>query len=263
VVIYFRIAAKSFQRNLVYRAANLAGILTNTFFGAIYILIYGALFEGRVQVGGYDVRDTVTYAVLAQSLLMVMSAFGSTELSQSIIKGQVAVDMARPIDFYFYWGAMDLGRAIYHLIFRFAPTYIIGALLFGVRPPASLGAVALFFVTMLSGMLLSFGFRFLANSLAFWTTDARGLIALTNTVLLFFSGFIVPINFFPPALQAFTEALPFGGLAQVPINVYLGRLDGVHLLRVMERQALWLIGLFVVGRLLLAQMMRRVTIAGG
>ena len=75
-------------------------------------------------------------------------------------------------------------------------------------------------------MCVSFAFRFITNSLAFWTTDARGLIYLTNTFILFFSGFIVPLNFFPPALRAVAELLPFRALAHLPINVYLGKLAG-------------------------------------
>lgn len=261
--IYFRVAAKSFQKNLAYRAANLAGIVTNIFFGAVYILVYTALFEGRGIVGGFDVRDTITYAVLAQSLLMVMSAFGNTELSQAIISGQIATDMARPIDFYYYWAAIDLGRAVYNILFRFIPTFAIGALLFGVRPPASLSAALLFGVTMLTGMLLSFTFRFIANSLAFWTTDARGLVSLTNTVVLFFSGFIVPLNFFPASLRTVAEALPFAGLAQAPINIYLGKLDGAGLVRLLIGQTVWFGLLFIGGRMILGRMVHRVNLAGG
>ena len=63
----------------------------------------------------------MTYAVVAQSLLMVMSAFGNRELSEAIVKGTIAVDLARPIDFYLYWAALDLGRAVYYLFFRGHP----------------------------------------------------------------------------------------------------------------------------------------------
>ena len=47
VALYLRIAVKSFQKHLAYRAANLAGIATNAFFGAVYVLIYTALFTDR------------------------------------------------------------------------------------------------------------------------------------------------------------------------------------------------------------------------
>ncbi len=261
--LYWHVGVKSFQKNLAYRAANLAGIATNLFFGAVYVLVYRALFSGRAEVGGYTVEDTVTYAVLAQSLLMVMSAFGNRELSDAIVKGTIAVDLARPIDFYRYWAGVDLGRAIYYFFFRAIPTFFLGALLFGVERPAGPRGWALFFATMVLGMLVSFAFRFVTNSFAFWTSDARGVLYLTNTIIMFFSGFIVPINFFPPWLAAVANVLPFRGLAQAPINVYLGKWPADELVRFACQQIAWLVVLVLGGRFMLTRMVRRVTLAGG
>lgn len=261
--VYLHIAAKSFQKHLAYRAANLAGIATNTFFGAIYVLIYTALFQGRGAIGGLDVRDTVTYAVLSQSLLMVMSAFGNRELSEAIVKGTIVGDLARPVDFYLYWAALDLGRAAYYLIFRGIPTFVIGLVLFRARLPADLGTWLWFLAVLCVGMAVSFAFRFITNSLAFWTSDARGIIYLTNTVIMFFSGFIVPLNFFPAWLRAATELLPFRALAHLPISVYLGKADGPMLTAALAQQAAWLVALVLAGRWLLGRMVRRVTLHGG
>lgn len=263
VAIYLRIGAASFQKNLAYRAANLAGIVTNTFFGAIYVLIYAALFQGRDAVGGMTLRDTVTYAVIAQSLLMAMSAFGNRELSEAIIRGHIVGDLIRPVDFYLYWAAIDLGRAIYYLIFRGVPTFIIGALLFRARLPGDAVAWGAFFAAIAVGMLVSFSFRFITNSLAFWTSDARGMLYLANTLIMFFAGFIVPLRFFPPWLRRVAEVLPFRGLAQMPIDIYLGKVDGAGLLRGLAVQVAWLTVLVLVGRFVLARMVRRVTLHGG
>lgn len=261
--LYWHVAVKSFQKNLAYRAANLAGIATNLFFGAVYVLVYRALFIGRGEVGGFTVNDTVTYAVIAQSLLMVMSAFGNRELSEAIVRGTIAVDLARPIDFYGYWAAVDLGRAVYYFFFRAIPTYLLGALLFGAKKPADLRTWALFFAALVLGMSVSFAFRFVTNSLAFWTSDARGVLYLANTIIMFFSGFIVPLNFFPPWLADIAQVLPFRGLAQVPINVYLGKLSAGELALFAFQQAAWLIVLVLGGRFMVTRMVRRVTLAGG
>ncbi len=261
--VYLHIAAKSFQKNLAYRAANLAGIATNAFFGAIYVLIYIALFQDRGEIGGLDVRDTITYAMLAQSLLMVMSAFGNRELSEAIVKGAIVGDLSRPVDFYLYWAAIDLGRAAYYLIFRGIPTFVIGLLLFRIRVPADPRTGLLFLATLCTGAAVSFAFRFITNSLAFWTSDARGMMYLVNTVIMFFSGFIVPLNFFPAWLREATLLLPFRGLAHLPISVYLGKADGPALAAALAQQALWLVGLVLAGRWLLGRMVRRVTLHGG
>lgn len=260
---YLQVAVKSFQRHLTYRAANIAGILTNTFFGGIYVFIYTALLARRGVVGGLDVHDAVTYVVLTQSLLMAMSAFGNRDLSEAIIKGEIVTDLSRPVDFYLYWAAIDLGRAVYYLIFRGAPTFVIGWLLFRVRLPPNAAFLLLFVATVATGMALSFAFRFIASSLAFWTTDARGIHYLTNTIVMFFSGFIVPVNFFPDALRGVAEWLPFGALAHLPVNLYLGKVDAVGLARALALESAWLVILVALGRFVLSRMVRRLSAHGG
>jgi ABC-2 type transport system permease protein len=263
VDVYLAIAVKSFQRSLTYRAANVAGIVTNTFFGAIYVFVYVALLKDRGAVGGLDMRDAITYVIVSQSLLMAMSAFGNRDLSEAIIRGEIISDLCRPTDFYLLWAAIDLGRGVYFLIFRGIPTYVLGAILFGIRVPADPLTWGAFTLCLLTGMVVSFAFRFIANSLAFWTTDARGLNYLTNTVVMFFSGFIVPLNFFPPGLRTLTEWLPFRALAHLPISVYLGKVDGAELAGALVQQALWLVALAAIGRFVLSRMVRRLAINGG
>jgi ABC-2 type transport system permease protein len=261
--VYIHVATKSFQRHLAYRAANLAGIATNLFFGAVYVFIYSALFRNRGAMGGMDVRDTVTYAVLTQSLLMAMSAFGNRELSESIVSGDIATDLSRPVGCYPYWGAIDLGRGVYYLIFRGVPTFILGALLFHARLPRGPEVWPLFFLAVASGMLVSFAFRFIAASLAFWTTDVRGINYLVSTAILFFAGFIVPLNFFPDWLRRVTDWLPFRAMAHLPVSIYLGKVEGSAAARALAVEMLWLIALAMLGHLILRSMVRRLSTHGG
>ena len=260
---YVQIATKSFQRQLAYRAANLAGIATNGFFGLIYVSIYIALFRERGSVGGLSLQDTITYAVLTQSLLMTMSAFGNHELSDNILRGDIVTDLSRPVDVYFYWAARDIGRATYYLIFRGIPTFLVGLVLFRVSLPASPMALVWFLISVYAGILTSFAFRFPVSSLAFWTSDARGPYNLATTVIMFFSGFIVPLPFFPAPLRAVTRALPFEALANLPVDCYLGRVDGAALAPILIRQAIWLVALVLIGRSVLRVMSRRLSIHGG
>ncbi len=261
--LYLEVAKKSFQKHLAYRAANLAGIVTNSFFAAVYVSVFAALFRERGQVGGLDLRDTITYVVVSQSLLMVMSAFGNLELIQSIVKGDIVTDLSRPVDFYTFWAAIDLGRAAYYLIFRGVPTFLVGWLLFGVRLPGNPLTWALFLASIAVGMMVSFTFRFITNSLAFWVTDARGIYYLTNTLIMFFAGFIVPLNFFPGWLRAVAESLPFRAMAHLPISVYLGKVNGLDLAWALTIQVAWLVVMTLTGRAVLRQMVRRVSIQGG
>jgi ABC-2 type transport system permease protein len=194
---------------------------------------------------------------------MAMSAFGNRELSEAIMKGRIASDLARPLDVYLYWAAIDLGRAVYYLIFRGVPTFLIGLTLFDARLPAGLVEAGAFALCLATGMLVSFAFRFIPNSMAFWTTDARGINYLANTVILFSSGFIVPLNFFPPVLRSLLVLLPFSALANLPVNVYLGNVSWAELGAALSLQAAWIVGLVLGGRLLLRRLVAHLTVQGG
>jgi len=261
--IYWHLAVKSFQKNLAYRAANLAGIATNVCFGAIYVFIYQALYVGRGEVGGLTLEETITYAIISQALLTTMSAFGNRELSEAVVTGTIASDLSRPVDFYLYWAAIDFGRALYYLIVRSIPVYLLGALMFRILLPAGPVQWLLFLVTVAFGIVISFAFRFITNSLAFWTTDARGALYLANTLIMFFAGFLVPLRFFPPALRAIAEFLPFRGLAQLPAEVYLGKLSPPQIAGALAQQFAWLVILVLAGYWVLGRMVRRVALAGG
>ncbi|MBI1802072.1 MAG: hypothetical protein HYR71_10640, partial [Chloroflexi bacterium] len=56
---YAALARLAFQRYLAYRTANLAGLATNAFFGALRAYILIALFGAQTHVAGYSVQGAV------------------------------------------------------------------------------------------------------------------------------------------------------------------------------------------------------------
>src|SRR6266511_1935317 len=53
---------------------------------------------------------------------------------------------------------------------------------------------------------VSFGFRALYNAVAFWSLDIRGTMTLAGIAINVFSGFLVPISFFPDWLAAIARS---------------------------------------------------------
>jgi ABC-2 type transport system permease protein len=258
----WEIAKRGYRRYAAYPAATWAGAFTNTVFGFIQAYILLAVYEHRTDVGGYDVGDAVTYAWLAQALIMTVYIFGWDELALRIRDGSIATDLARPVDPLRYWLAFDLGRAPYHFIFRGVPPFVVGAFVFDLRYPSAGLAVA-FAVSVVLAVVVSLAFRFLYNVAAFWLLDERGILRLAVTVSLFFSGMILPLTFFPGWLHAIAQALPFASIVQVPIDVYLGKHTGSGLAAALALQAAWAVALLAFARLALARGTRKVVIQGG
>jgi ABC-2 type transport system permease protein len=258
----WEIAKRGWRRYAAYPWATAAGIFTNTIFGFLQAYILLAVYRHRSHVGGYDASDTVTYVWLAQSMIMTVYIFGWQELALRVRDGSIVTDLARPLDPQRYWLAYDLGRAPYHLLFRGVLPFVLGAFVFELHYPSPLDALV-FLVSLTLAVVVSFGVRFLYNVAAFWLLDFRGVMTLTVTVVLFFSGMVLPLRFFPHWLREVSYALPFASILQTPVDVWLGKRSGLALVGFLALQAAWAIALLALGRLVFARGTRKLVVQGG
>jgi ABC-2 type transport system permease protein len=258
----WEIAKRGWRRYASYPGATVAGVFTNTIFGFIQAYVLLAVYRHRTHVGGYDAADTVTYVWLAQALIMTVYVFGWQEFALRIRDGSIATDLVRPVDPQRYWLAYDLGRAPYHFLLRGIPPFLIGAFVFRLHWPTPPHA-ALFVVSLVLAVVVSFGFRFLYNAAAFWLLDYRGILSFALVLSLFFSGMILPIPFFPHWLATAARASPFASIMQTPIDVYLGRHGDLTLGALVAEQLVWALALLGLGRLALAAGARKVVVQGG
>ncbi len=258
----WEIAKRGWRRYAAYPWATVAGVFTNTVFGFIQAYILLALYAHRSDVGGYDTSDTLTYVWLAQALLMTVYMFGWQELALRIRDGSIATDLARPLDPQRYWLAYDLGRAPYHLVFRGILPFVFGALVFQLHYPSIPDALA-FAVSVSLAVVVSLGFRFLYNSAAFWFIDVRGVMMISLTVSLFFSGMVMPLSFFPGWLGTLAHALPFASIMQTPIDIWLGKHHGPALAGVLALQVFWALVFLGLGRVTLRAGRHKLVIQGG
>ena len=258
---YWHLARLGFRRYSAYRGATFAGVFTNTVWGFMLVYVNLALFGRRQAVSGYDATDALTYVWISQGLIMTVYIWGWTEIAQRVRTGDVATDFHRPVDFQGYWLAQDLGRAAYHAVFRGVPPVLLASLFFHLRLPGHPLTWLWFGISLLLAVCISFALRFLANLSAFWIHDHRGVISVTGFAFPFLAGlFGIPLVFLPPAVYRVLAALPFAGMGQAPLSVFLEKpgAAGAVLL-----QAVWAVALLALGRLALRAAERRLVVQGG
>jgi ABC-2 type transport system permease protein len=265
-MLYVAIATRAFRRYSTYRAATLAGIFTNSVFGIIYSFAYLALWAANEDAGGYDATDAVTYVWLGQAMLMTIALWGggsTDDLGERIRSGDVAIDLYRPVGLLGWYLASDLGRAAYHLLTRgLAPT-VVGALLFDIKLPDSVGAALGFALALPLAVVVSFAIRFLVACSAFWLLDQSGLKVMSGAFAIFFSGMMLPLVLFPGLLGVVARALPWAAYLQVPADIWLGKRVGLDLLAALAFQALWAVVLLGCCQLVLRAATRKVVVQGG
>jgi len=270
LALYAALVRLAFRRQLAYRTANLAGLLTNAFFGLLRASLFIALFtssgtQTTASISGYDLQMAASYTWVTQALIMVVNLWNWWDIETTIRTGDVVTDLARPFSYLGYWLARDYGRAAYFALFRGLPGLLFGQLTFqaGLRWPEGPVAWLLLLLSLSLAIAISFAWRFLLNISAFWTTDARGAGGLYGALVLFLGGFVVPLRFFPDWLQPLLFSLPFAGIIQIPTDIFVGRLGGLAALEALATQALWALLLLGLAQLTVVFAVRRVSVQGG
>lgn len=261
---YWHVARRTFQRYSTYRAATFAGLFTNTVFCFLKVYVLLAVLQQRAEVGSFDAVDVVTFTFVGDGLAVGIGLFEGTGLGARIRTGDVVSDLYRPLHFTGYWLAEDLGRAGFQLLARGIPPVLIGACFFTLRVPGDVATWLAVTISVALATVVSFAFRFAVILSGFWLLDSRGPWQIAGLVMAFFSGFIVPVTFFPPVLQDVGRLLPFASMLQLPVEVFLGDHQGLGaILAVLAQQALWAAALLAIAEVVVARAFRRVVVQGG
>jgi ABC-2 type transport system permease protein len=261
--LFWELVKLSFQRQLTYRAAAMAGLLTNLFFGFLKATVLIALYNGRPEVAGMSLEGAITYTGLTQAIIAYLSIFGWYELMHSVYSGEVATDLLKPMSYFNFWLAQDIGRALTNLLLRGLTIMLIYALIFDITLPEEAGQWLALTISLALGLLVSFAWRFLVNLAAFWTPNAVGVGRFAFGLVWIMSGFIMPLRLFPDWFLFLCYLTPFPAMVNTSAEVYLGLLTGPTLLQALLGQLFWFIILVVIGQLTLRVGIRRLVIQGG
>jgi ABC-2 type transport system permease protein len=260
--LFWELGKRAFQRQLTYRAATLAGLTTNFFFGVLRVAIFTALYGGQEEVAGITLQGAITYTGLSQAVIAPLSVFSWYDLMDSIHSGDVASDLLKPLNLFSFWLAQDFGRAMVNLIARGVIFMALFELFFDLTHPQGAGWVWLV-MSLILGWLVSFTWRFLVNLAAFWSPNARGFGRFAFVTSWFFSGLLMPLRFFPDWVVNLSYLTPFPHTINTIVEVYLGVLQGPELVNALLMQAVWALGLAIVGQFVLRAGVRRLVILGG
>jgi ABC-2 type transport system permease protein len=261
--LFLKLSKISFQRQITYRAATLAGLATNFFFGLLRVAVLVALYGVQNEVAGLTITDAITFTALSQATIAFLSMFHWYEVMNAVYTGDIATDLLKPLNYFTHWLGRDWGRAIANLLMRGVTILLIYALVFDITVPQSAAQWLAVALTLVLSWLVSFSWRFLVNLTAFWTPNALGIIRFAFILSWFMSGFLMPLRFFPDWFITLCYLTPFPYTVNAIIEVYLGVVSGPDLLYLMLGQTIWIVILILAGQVALRAGIRHLVIQGG
>jgi len=252
---------------LQYRAAALAGVATQFFWGFIIIMVYEAFYSQSLSYAPISLSELVTYVWLQQSFLsFVMLWFRDNELFQLITTGNIAYELCRPTDIYGFWYAKLLAQRISSALLRSFPILIVAFFLpmpYRFELPSDLKTFSLFAITLILGLLVLVSISMLIYISVFVTMSPMGSLLLFGVFGEFCAGMTIPIPLMPNWLQNMVSFLPFRWTADFPFRVYSGHIPSEEAVVGIAIQLIWLVVLIGLGKFLMSKALRRVVVQGG
>jgi ABC-2 type transport system permease protein len=268
---YISVFVARFQLMLQYRAAAVAGFITQTWFGVIRIMVFAAFFAGAAHAQPMSLANAVTYTWLGQAFLIFLPWSGDADIAEMVRSGSVAYERLRPVDTYAWWYVRLLAATMAGVLPRAALMILLAGVIlplsglgqWGLAPPPTLAAAALFGASFVGMVLLSAAMRSLINIITVAAMNDRGANTLAAPFVNVFSGMVVPLAFVPAWAQGFLRAQPFAGLVDIPFSIYFGGLKGGEALIAIALQFGWTAALILGGRAWLGRVMTRLQVQGG
>lgn len=256
-----------FAMGLQYRAAALAGIATQFFWGAMEIMAFRAFYETGAEAFPMSFSATATYIWLQQSFFVMFTVWQmENEIFDSILNGNIAYELCRPIHLYYMWFARNIANRMAGAALRCFPIFAVAVFLpkpYGLSAPADLPHFLLFLLTLVLALLVTVALNLLIYMLSFFTVSAAGLRMIFAAMMDFFTGAIIPLPFFPEKVQFVLELLPFAAMQNVPLRVYSGSMEPGQTVKAVFLQCFWLFVLAAAGLKLWETAKKRVVVQGG
>lgn len=261
---FFRIR---FSAGLQYRAAALAGIVTQFAWGAMGILGYKAFYNENPGSFPMSFEALTTYIWLQQAFLAIyMMWIIDYDLLRTITDGGIAYELCRPFELYSMWFIRCMADRLSKVVLRCMPILIFAAFLpkpYGMRLPQDPNAAIWFIITMVLGLLVTVSFGMLVYIINFFTLSPMGVRLVAASLVEFFAGAVIPLPFFPDGLRQAVELLPFASMQNVPLRIYSGDIHSTEIYLRAGLQLFWIIFLIFLGKRLIALALKRVVVQGG
>ena len=252
-----------FLNMLAFRARYYVGVLTYLFNVSVYYFIWRAVFRTGHAVAGLSLEDMITYVAVGWAIRSFYFNEIDREMGTQVQEGKLAMNLIRPVDFQTVMIADAAGQSAFRAILFTVPISIVLALIFPLKPPASVAACLLFLWSAVVSFFLVAAINFLVGLIAIRSKSILGILRAKYLVLELLSGLLIPTTLFPEPLRTLLLASPFPHINFTPAAIYLGKATGGEALRLLALQAGWTLVLLAAGQWAWRRSQQRITIQGG
>jgi ABC-2 type transport system permease protein len=250
-----------FAEAIAYRAELLVWILATTM--PLVMLALFSTVAREAPIGRFTERDVIAYFLATFVVRQLTGSWAAWQIAMEVRSGTLSTRLLRPI----------------HPLWAYAMEGLAGVPLraaFGV-PIAGIALLRtswaklshdptiwlLFSLAIFLGWAITFLVNVILGTLSLWMESSLRLVDLYLVFFFVFSGYLVPIEVFPPTLRAIAHALPFRFQIGFPVELLTAMHAPTRALELLLVQLAWVLALLATALVLFRRGLARFGAFGG
>jgi ABC-2 type transport system permease protein len=246
---------------VAYRAEFLVWLLSTNMPLVMLALWRAAAADG--PVGRYRQPELTAYFLTALVVRLLTGAWVIWQVNFEIRQGTLAYRLLRPVHPLLAYACENLAAVPLRVLLSLPVVVLLllssGAPLLSAEPLRW----ALFPVTVAGAWAITFLAMALVGALAFYVESAGSVFEIWMGLFGVFSGYLVPLDLFPPWLAGLARFLPFRYMLAFPVEMMTGLLGRERVFQELLAQWGFVALLLLLVRLAWARGLRRFSAVGG
>lgn len=214
------VALVTYKEWSAYRTHSMVSIIVGPVYFIVQYFIWTAVYGERGSLNGMGLSQMLQYFGASALIGYLTMDFADWNLQMLVRTGKFLTFQLRPIHHRFFAFSQKLGHRVLGLLVEFIPCFLIFQFLFRINMvPKYIGWSLL---SILFAFLMNFYVNYCIGLTAFWLVQSSGIRSVFQALSSVFSGGIIPLVFFPEAMQKLFFFLPFQYTVYVPAMVCTG-----------------------------------------
>lgn len=262
VEIYRAFFSIRIAEQLQYRVAGMIWLIEVALSPLISIVVWSAVANSQGGVvNGYTTSSFAAYFIAAMLVNYLTHTWVFWEFEWRIRQGMFSSILLKPVHPIHGDVATNLSYKLLMLIV-IVPVTTLMVLLFHPVFHLNWWQCLILVPSLVQAYVLRFTIEWTLALLAFWTTRVNVLNQLYVALMLFLSGQLVPLSFFPASVQGAGDVLPFRWMVAFPVELCLGTLSLDESLRGLAMQSVWVVLSFILLAIIWRSGIRRYSAVG-
>lgn len=241
---YWIIFSNTLQKALIYRARNVTYAVVNVCLPLIMVAVWSKYYAGGKTINSFTFNQLVSYYFMT-IIVSLWSSRVHENVKEDIKDGELANYVIKPFDYFGFRISWELGWYVIKFVLLLLP---LGFLFLNFQPQININIFAL--ISLIFSYLLSYCFSMIIGLTAFHTTETTGITNLYWMLTELFTGKVFPITLFALSVQKILNFLPFKYMVYFPVQIAIGKLSATEITRGLLMQFFWIVGLYLLARLI-------------